>query len=152
MSKLISSFPILYITGPQPPGLRLVLVYGLLGTRPCSRRWPVGGRALHHLHYHLNHTPQTGSWKNSPTKPVPGTKKRLETTFLDHDFFFYESCDHSFHESPENERAFLSLIHSIQGVSKWYPFFFLNMSQILSILSFLLYFGSDPLYPFANYE
>ena len=41
---------LLYVRGPQPMGHRLVLVHGLLGTRPQSRRWAAGKRVKLHLY------------------------------------------------------------------------------------------------------
>ena len=55
--------PVVKTRGPQPPGRGPVPVHGLLGTRPHSRRWAVGGvseassATPHRLHYRLNNPP-----------------------------------------------------------------------------------------------
>ena len=48
-SNLVFLILVFHIRGPQPPGHRLELVQGLLGTRLHSRKWVVGKWVKHHL-------------------------------------------------------------------------------------------------------
>ena len=57
MMQSMFSLQVLYIRGPQPLDHRMVLVHGLLGTGPHSKRWTVGEQA--NLHLYLQPLPIT---------------------------------------------------------------------------------------------
>ena len=83
------------ISGPQHTGLKQVPVWGLLGTRPHSRRWVSSKWVKLHLlppiaphlwHYHLNlfpsYPPSPHLWENCLPRDQSLVPKRLQTASL----------------------------------------------------------------------
>ena len=81
-----------YVRGPQLPGQELVLVCGLLGTGPHSRKWEAGERASEASSVftavpHSLYPP--GLWKNCLPQNWSLVPKRLGTTVLNRWSNFY---------------------------------------------------------------
>ena len=62
------SHVIIYTRGPQPPGHGPVLVRGLLGTEPYSRRWATGERVKLHLYLQLLPIAHITTWAPPPVR------------------------------------------------------------------------------------
>ena len=111
-----------FITGYPTPGP--VLVYGLLGTRPHSRRWKDGEQGKIHLYLYPLPTACITTWVSPPTfsveklfsmKSVPGVKKVGGSCFTTH-------CEHSLQSTVGSSKGISSGRRDISAENyKWGP-------------------------------